>query len=156
VITSCEIWNYRSIGEQVELSLGPLTALVGPNGSGKSNIVDALRFLAEALRIGLEATITKRQGISALRRWSGGRPFDITLRVRINYQRKWAGAYVMELGSVRDGYRVKREEGRPGCTAFTLRLPRPGLEAEPGLDHDAQPRLARPPESRRGSRGRAV
>ena len=49
MITNVEISNYRSIGDKVSLRLGNLTALVGPNGSGKSNVVDALRFVSEAL-----------------------------------------------------------------------------------------------------------
>ena len=68
VIRHVEISNYRSIGERTHLELGQMTALVGPNGSGKSNFADALRFIAESLRTGLEAAVTKRHGIAAIRR----------------------------------------------------------------------------------------
>jgi predicted ATPase len=122
VITRLTISNYRSIGEQVELSLGPLTALVGPNGSGKSNLVDALRFLAEAMRFGLEPAITKRYGITALRRWSGGRPFNIMLAVDVRERVSVSprgltesyGSYSIELGTAKDAYRVKREYAQCG------------------------------------------
>jgi predicted ATPase len=109
MITHLEISNYRSLGERTALTLGPLTALVGPNGSGKSNLVDALRFLAESMRIGLEAAIAKRQGITALRRLSGGRPFDITIEVTILGKHGELGHYVIELGAAKEAYRVKHE-----------------------------------------------
>ncbi len=73
-ISSIFISNYRSLGELTGFELGDLTALVGPNGSGKSNFCDVFRFIADALKIGLEAAVDKRHGISAIRRWSSGRP----------------------------------------------------------------------------------
>lgn len=109
MIMQLTISNYRSLGESTKLTLGPLTALVGPNGSGKSNLVDALRFLAESMRIGLEAAIARRQGITALRRLSGGRPFDITIEVFITGKDGGFGHYVIELGAAKEAYRVKHE-----------------------------------------------
>ncbi len=109
VITHLSISNYRSIGEDLDLLLGPLTALVGPNGSGKSNITDAFRFLADTLRMGLDAAVTKRQGFPTLRRWSAGRPFNVRLEVTMKEREGPYGKYVIELGSAKDGYRVKRE-----------------------------------------------
>src|SRR5438552_1509318 len=41
--------RYKSL-RSLTLRLGPLNVLIGANASGKSNILDALRFLAEALR----------------------------------------------------------------------------------------------------------
>lgn len=40
--------NYKSIAS-CDLELGPLTILVGRNGAGKSNLVDALRFVRDAM-----------------------------------------------------------------------------------------------------------
>ena len=51
MITSIDVSNYRSLGSEVRMRLGPLTALVGPNGAGKSNVADLIRFLAEALTL---------------------------------------------------------------------------------------------------------
>ena len=62
-LTSLRVSNYRSIGDEVDIELGHLTALVGPNGSGKSNILDVLRFLRDALTVGLEPALTQRLGI---------------------------------------------------------------------------------------------
>lgn len=66
--------QFKSI-ERCDLELAPLTLLVGRNGVGKSNIVDALRFTADALRTTLEFAIRERGGIDQVRRKSlGGRP----------------------------------------------------------------------------------
>lgn len=70
--------NFRSLGA-VELALGDLTAIVGPNGAGKSNALDALRFLSDAVRHGLEVAVAERQGFAALQRSSRDRPRDVEL-----------------------------------------------------------------------------
>lgn len=101
--------NYRSLAE-VDVALEPLTVLVGHNGSGKSNLVDVLRFVHDAMRLGLDAAIVKRHGMSALRRWSDkGRPFDVEINLSISTD-EVKGAYGFTLGSERRGeYRVKAE-----------------------------------------------
>ncbi|MGC8945575.1 MAG: AAA family ATPase [Anaerolineae bacterium] len=63
-----EVRNYRSLAE-VSLELSPLTVLVGPNGSGKSNIVDVLRFISDAMNLGLDSAIGKRGCTSTPARW---------------------------------------------------------------------------------------
>lgn len=75
--------NYRSIGDDVRIDFGDLTALVGPNGSGKSNVLDVLRFLREALTLGLEPAVTKRLGIARLRREAPTRPRSVRVAVGI-------------------------------------------------------------------------
>ncbi|MCE5215414.1 AAA family ATPase [bacterium] len=110
MIQRVQIRNYRSLAE-VDVNLGPVTVLAGRNGSGKSNFVDALRFLSDAVNLGLEAAVMKRKGIGALRRWSKGRPRDVMIAVEgrlpapsVSYE------YTIELGSQRGGgFRVKRE-----------------------------------------------
>ena len=84
-ITRISISNYRSVGNLTWLDLNQLTALVGPNGSGKSNICDAFRFIADALKLGLEAAINKRNGIEAIRRWSPGQPNSLRFLVQIEF-----------------------------------------------------------------------
>ena len=56
-----EISRYRSL-YSVVLRPGDLTAVVGPNNSGKSNLVDAIDFLAEAYRYGLEIAVGRKGG----------------------------------------------------------------------------------------------
>jgi len=100
--------NYRSLGD-VELEFGVLTALVGINGSGKSNIGDALRFMSECLRFGLDTALTKRQGIAAVGRWSGGHPFDVSLGIEVENARG-RGSWDFTLSNETGGtYQVKSE-----------------------------------------------
>jgi predicted ATPase len=70
-VTRLALRQYKSI-EQCDIELSPLTILVGRNGAGKSNIVDALRFVADALRNTLEYAIRERGGIDQVRRKSLG------------------------------------------------------------------------------------
>jgi energy-coupling factor transporter ATP-binding protein EcfA2 len=110
MITAIEVSNYRSLGSAVRLRLGRLTALVGPNGAGKSNLADVVRFLAEALTIGLEAAIASRHGIDAVRRWSSGRPFNLSIRADLS-EASFSGTYAFTLvGDRAEDYRLKEEE----------------------------------------------
>ena len=60
-LTRVRIKNYKSI-KACDVELGSLTFLVGPNGSGKSNFLDALRFVADALRDSPEKALNDRVG----------------------------------------------------------------------------------------------
>lgn len=48
-LTAVRLRNYESIAV-CDIEVGSLVILVGPNGAGKSNFLDALRFVADALR----------------------------------------------------------------------------------------------------------
>ncbi len=109
MIRELRVSNFRSLGDDVRLSLGPLTVLVGVNGSGKSNVVDVLAFLSDCMAIGLEGAITQRHGIAAVRRWSSGHPRNVAVRVDVHTEAV-QGVYEFELaGDEREEYRVKRE-----------------------------------------------
>lgn len=109
MIKSVWVKNYRSIAD-VRVNLEPITILVGHNGSGKSNFVDVFRFVYDAFRLGLDAAIINRHGMSALRRWSAkGRPYDVEIGLTIETT-SITGTYSFVLGSERRGeYSVKRE-----------------------------------------------
>lgn len=110
MITAVEVSNYRSLGSDVRVNLGRLTALVGPNGAGKSNVADVVRFLAEALTVGLEAAVASRHGIDAVRRWSSGRPFNLRICAELS-ENSFSGAYSFTLaGDSAEDYRLKEEE----------------------------------------------
>ncbi len=64
-ITKLRVKNFRSIRD-AEIELGHLTALVGPNASGKSNLLDALRFVGDALNRGLDAALMSRNGFESV------------------------------------------------------------------------------------------
>ncbi len=101
--------NYKSIAE-VEVELEQFTVFVGPNGSGKSNFVDAIRFVRDAMTIGLDSAISQRRGIKAIRRWSSRKPVDIAMRLEFTFQDGAQTIYSFELGSERGGeYRIKVE-----------------------------------------------
>jgi predicted ATPase len=59
------IRNYKSIAS-CDVELGALTVLVGRNGSGKSNFLDALAFVADALRVSPEYAVRSRGGFREL------------------------------------------------------------------------------------------
>lgn len=125
MIKSITVSNFRSLGESVTLELGDFTVLVGANGSGKSNVVGALRFVADAMTIGLKGAITHWQGIGAVRRWSGGHPFNLSIALNVRLPLGPAG-YSFELtGDRADEYRVKQEEAAlvlPGGEGVQFRV----------------------------------
>jgi predicted ATPase len=101
--------NFRSLAENVRVDFGRFTALVGPNGSGKSSVVDALRFVADCMHMGLNGAITSRSGINGVRRWSGGHPYNLGLQVQMQLD-SGPAAYEFELvGDSNEEYSLKSE-----------------------------------------------
>lgn len=110
MLKSLTVSNYRSLGDPVRIEFGRLTALVGPNGSGKSNVMDALRFVSDAMHMGLAGAITHRSGIDAVRRWSGGHPFDLKIQLDLDLGKGSTGHYGFVLtGASDDEYHVESE-----------------------------------------------
>lgn len=111
MIQRLRVSNYRSLGEDININLGQLTALVGLNGSGKSNVADALRFVSDAIHLGLSGAITKRQGIGAIRRWSGGQSSNISIGLDLVLDGDLRAIYTFELWAYgAEDYKVKSEE----------------------------------------------
>ena len=80
LLTRVVLRNYKSIAA-CDVSPAQLTFLVGPNGSGKSNFLDALRFVADAVRFSLDHALRDRGGIGEVRRRSGGHPNHFGIRI---------------------------------------------------------------------------
>ncbi len=80
VITGLEVKNYRSLGD-IRISLEPLTVLAGPNGAGKSNVIDALRFVRDALKLGIKEAVRMRGGKHRIRHDRLSRFSDIAIRL---------------------------------------------------------------------------
>lgn len=121
MIKRLRVSNYRSLGENLEVELGRFTALVGPNGSGKSNVVDVLRFVSDAMQMGLSGAITHRHGIGAVRRWSGGRPFNVSIGLELDLGGRLPAVYSFELrGDSAEEYKVKKEEASIGDKIYDI------------------------------------
>ena len=109
MITRLHVKNYKGLAS-IDVRFGNLNVLVGANGSGKSSLVDVLCFIRDALSSSLDAAISKRHGMSAIRRWSAkGQAFDVTIALDIQAA-TWQGQYELVLGSeTRGDYRIKQE-----------------------------------------------
>jgi predicted ATPase len=102
--------NYKSIAT-CDVELGPLMFLVGPNGSGKSNFLDALRFVADALRGSLEHAIQSRGGIQDILRRPHGRTKELGIRLDFRLGEHAAGHYAFSIRMLEDDrYEVNEEE----------------------------------------------
>lgn len=80
IVSRIILKNWRNFRE-VDVTLGNRAFLVGPNASGKSNLLDALRFLRDIVRDGLEKAISERGGMSRIRCLAARREPDIELAV---------------------------------------------------------------------------
>ena len=102
--------NYKSIAA-CDVSPGQICFLVGPNGSGKSNFLDALRFVADALRSTLDHALRDRGGINEVRRRSSGHPTHFGVRLELVVSPTVMGSYSFVVGAKSAGaYLVQREE----------------------------------------------
>ena len=109
LVTRIALRNYKSIAA-CDVQLAPLSFLVGPNGCGKSNFLDALRFVAEALRFSLDHALRDRGGIQEVRRRSGGHPNHFGIRLDVQLPRA-VGWYAFRVAAKPGGrYSVQREE----------------------------------------------
>jgi len=120
MIRRITVSNYRSIGRDVQVPLGRFTALVGPNGSGKSSVVDVLGFVRDAMQMGLSGAITDRGGITAVRRWSSGRPFNVGILLEAEIEGGRAHYGFEITGDRQEEFRIKMEMGgiqAPGTKA---------------------------------------
>ena len=109
-IRKVTIRNYKSIAAcQVELQ--NLMFLVGRNGAGKSNFLDALRFVADALRTSLDHALRDRGTIKEVRRRSGGHPNHFAIRLDFSLLDGSDGHYSFRVGAKPGGgYEVQSEE----------------------------------------------
>jgi predicted ATPase len=125
-IRRVSIRNYKSIAA-CQVELGELVFLVGPNGSGKSNFLDALRFVADALRTSLDHALRDRGTIKEVRRRSGGHPNHFALRFDFTLPSGRNGHYSFKVGAKPAGaYEVATEE---------CRIDGPDILAQPHFFH---------------------
>jgi predicted ATPase len=111
-ISRVTIRNYKSIAA-CQVNLQELMFLVGPNGSGKSNFLDALRFVADALRNSLDHALRDRGTIREVRRRSVGHPNHFALRFDFTLPSGQSGHYSFKIAAKQAGaYEVQSEECR--------------------------------------------
>lgn len=109
VLERLRVRNFRGLAD-VDLRIDRLLVLVGANGSGKSTIVDALRFVRDALARNLDDAIVDRSGIASIRRWSPKGAPDVTIELWLRGA-DWEAEYGFVLGSEQRGaWRVKSEK----------------------------------------------
>jgi len=102
------IGHFKSI-ERAEISFGMINVLVGNNGSGKSNLIDALRFLKDAVSNGLDRAVSDRHGIVSIRQWSPTRPFRIHLGIEFADDDN-SGGYELAIESGKGEFSVWSEQ----------------------------------------------
>lgn len=109
-IKRVQLRYYKGI-EACDVELGPLTFLVGKNGTGKSNFLDALHFVADALRTSLDHALRDRGGVHEVRRRSRGHPTHFAIRIDFALPTSQEGHYSFVIGARRNGeYSVQEEE----------------------------------------------
>jgi predicted ATPase len=91
-LTQVSVENYKSI-EKCSVEARQLTILVGRNGAGKSNLLDALRFVADSLRDGMENAIKARGGLNEVRRRSTGHPRNFAVKLEMALPDAYAEHY---------------------------------------------------------------
>lgn len=115
------ISGFRGIGAPVDLTLGRFVVLVGPNGAGKSSLLDALRLVADATRLGLPGALELQGGFSRIRRAGTGPHSIVTIELEFQLDQKIA-SYSLHLAPVGDhDYRIEAEDGCDGDAAFSVR-----------------------------------
>ncbi len=139
-----QIRNFKSLAD-VDVRLGPLTALVGPNGSGKSNFIDAIAFVRECLEGSIELAFKSRGGIGAVRRRSGGHPTHIGVRLGLQLAENTSADYAFEIAAKStERFRVAHErcvvrqfleaEHRFEIRDGVFKIPIPGIRSQVAPD----------------------
>ena len=109
LLKSLRLKDYRSY-QSCHVDFDRATVLVGPNGAGKSNLIDALHFLSDAVNLGLDPALTRRGGITAVRRRvPRGHPPDVEIEITVRLS-KHEAKYSLTIRSLAGGdWRLKSE-----------------------------------------------
>lgn len=109
MLTRVTIEHFKSIAH-ADIGLGDINILVGPNGAGKSNVIDAIRFVKDALFYDLDRAVSERHGIDSIRQWSRFKPYNISLGFEI-ITNDGIGNYSFTLASRQGNYIIIKEDG---------------------------------------------
>jgi predicted ATPase len=100
-LTRVVLENYKSIAH-CDVRLGPLNYLVGPNGAGKSNFLDALRFVADALKLSIGQALRNRGGVAAICHAPHQRDGYFRIHLEFMAQDGTAWHYAVKIGHAKD------------------------------------------------------
>lgn len=109
MLNHIEVSNYKSIAH-ADFGLTNEVVIVGPNGVGKSNLLDAIHFVRDAARDGLDHAVAKRHGMASIRRWSKTRPFNIGIKLSF-IGTNFSGSYRVVIASAGGEFSILEEEG---------------------------------------------
>jgi predicted ATPase len=135
MLTKLSIQHYRSI-QGLDLTPAHVNVLVGPNSAGKSNLIDAVKFIRDALENGLDQAITERHGLNSIRQWAPTRPYNISISVNLGpsgASDSGRGHFSFRLGSRGDEYVILSEEGSWSEVQRVRRHSRPGSDEAPSI-----------------------
>lgn len=108
--------NYRCLRD-VDIALNPFQVLIGANATGKSALLDAIAFLGDLSRDGLDPAVARRAG--SFRDLVWGRPeldpsLELSIEVDIPDEHRKRFGYSDELQRYGYGISIKADsEGRP-------------------------------------------
>ena len=133
MMTSARIQHYKSLRDAHLADMRSTTLLVGRNAAGKSNVVDALRFLRDAVVDGLDHALSSRGGIEVIRQYSRSKPFNVSFRIEL--EQRFDGdagirpaTYELKISSGQRGnYRVERENAEWWEETFKVHEERDGV-----------------------------
>lgn len=108
-LTRIAIQGYRSIGA-CDVSPKQFTILVGPNGAGKSNFLDAIRLVADSVRITLGQALYIRGGFSEVVRRRDHGPKGFAIRLDFELEGSSATLAVAIERGENEAIRVRRED----------------------------------------------
>lgn len=103
-VTRLRVRDYKSIGS-CDVAFGPLTILVGLNAAGKSNLLDAIKFIRDALSDSPLRALTKRGGLrSVLRRFpDAGTADSFVIILDLTLANGDTARYEVEIGTDPEG-----------------------------------------------------
>jgi predicted ATPase len=114
MLKSIRVQHFKSL-QDVTVEFSPITILVGPNGSGKSNVVDALRFMRDAIVHGLDHAVSERSGLDVLLQYSPRRPYILSMEAQFEYTidqdaKSYPARYAFRVAGKGGNYKVESEE----------------------------------------------
>jgi predicted ATPase len=138
-LSRVEIRNYKSLRD-VTIEPGAISVFVGPNAAGKTNFVDALDFLGDVYRWGLEAAVSHKGGYENIS-YRHSRRTKAPLQFRLIFTTK-----------IIDPYRLRKENPIRDLSiehTFDLRTGSQGIEAPFGVTSEKLLVYEHRPRSRR-------